>query len=223
VSFAFLQRWWYSVCRCVCRLGVLLLFRYRVWGREKVPGRGGALLVSNHQSFFDPVLVAAGLPRQVHYMARESLFRIPLFGWLIRSLNAFPLRLGGGDVRALREAVARLRRGELVLVFPEGTRTPDGRIWPLRRGVGLVARQAQVPVVPVVIEGAFEVWPRQRLCPRPGRIGVIFGEPVNWEEFGRASGQGAPERLREQLQALQVELRTRRLRTQRGEAREAER
>jgi 1-acyl-sn-glycerol-3-phosphate acyltransferase len=191
-------------------LGVLLLFGYRVWGRGKVPGQGGALLVSNHQSFFDPVLVAVGLPRQVHYMARESLFRYSFFRWLIQSLNAFPLQREGVDLHALRETVHRLRQGELVLVFPEGTRTPDGDIWPLRRGVGLLARQAEVPVVPVVIDGAFEAWPRHRLWPRPGKIGVIFGRPVSWEEFNGAGGRAATERLQMQLQALQAELRERR-------------
>jgi len=218
-----LQRWWYAACQFLCELGVLLLFRYRVWGRGKVPGRGGALLVSNHQSFFDPVLVAVGLPRQVHYLARESLFRYAPFRWLIRSLNAFPVRREGVDLGALRKAVAWLERGELVLVFPEGTRTADGGIRPLRRGVGLLARQAEVPVVPVVIDGAFEAWPRHRLWPRPGRVGVIFGEPVGWEAFSGVGGRAATERLLERLRALQVELRERRLGLSAAGGREAPR
>jgi 1-acyl-sn-glycerol-3-phosphate acyltransferase len=148
-------------------------------------------------------------------MARESLFRYALFRWLIQSLNAFPLRREGVDLHALREALSRLERGELMLVFPEGTRTPDGHIRPLRRGVGLLARQAKVPVVPVVIDGAFEAWPRHRLWPRPGKIGVIFGEPLHGEEFSGAGGRAATERLLEHLRALQVELRERRLRRRR--------
>jgi len=210
VSRSLLQRWWYRFCQFWCQLGLVMGFRYRVWGREHVPRRGGALLVSNHQSFLDPVLVAVGLPRQVHYMARRSLFRVPGFRGLIRSLNAFPVRRGGVDVSAVREAVSRLEAGELVLVFPEGTRTPDGRIQPLRRGVELLARRARVPIVPVVIDGAYEVWPRHRRWPRPGTIRVEFGPPLHWGGLEGPSLRGrAAERLGEVLRSLQAGLRRR--------------
>lgn len=198
-----LQGWWYALCQLSCQLGMTLIFHYRVWGREHVPRRGGALLVSNHQSFFDPVLVAVGLPRQVHYMARESLFHQRAFAWLIRSLNAFPLRREGVDVGAMREAVSRLRRGELVLVFPEGTRTVDGDIQPLRRGVELLARQGRAPIIPLVIDGAYEAWPRHRRLPHPGRIHVLFGAAFGLEER-EVTGS-----LAERLRCLQKQLRQR--------------
>lgn len=204
MSRGILQRWWYGFCQLWCQWGLVLGYRYRVWGREHVPRRGGVLLVSNHQSFLDPVLVAAGLPRQVHYMARRSLFRVPGFRGLIRSLNAFPVRRGGVDLSAVRETVARLGAGELVLVFPEGTRTDDGRIQPLRRGVELLARRARVPIVPVVIDGAYEAWPRSRRWPRLGTIRVEFGRPIRWQEPGRST-----ERVGERLRSLQAGLRRR--------------
>ena len=204
-----LQAWWYAFCQLWCQLAMVIGFRYRVWGPHHVPRHGGALLVSNHQSFFDPVLVAVGLPRQVHYMARDTLFRNPLFARLIRSLNAFPLRREGVDVGALRETVARLRRGELVLVFPEGTRTQDGSIQPLRRGVELLARQGEVPIIPVVIDGAHETWPRHQLLPRPGRIRVLFGRPLSLKDLAGTSGHAVAERLGERLGELQRELRRR--------------
>ena len=206
---AVLQSWWYAFCQLWCQLGMLIGFGYRTWGREHVPRRGGALLVSNHQSYLDPVLVAVGLPRQVHYMARESLFRNRAFAWLIRSLNAIPLQREGVDVGALREAVARLRRGELVLVFPEGTRTRDGAIQPLRRGVELLARQGRVAVVPVIIDGAHEAWPRQRALPRRRPVRVLFGRPVDLEDLAGAGGRGVAERLGDHLRELQRELRRR--------------
>jgi len=207
VSRGLAQRWWYLFCQFWCQLGLVLAFRYRVWGREHVPRTGGALLVSNHQSFFDPVLVAVGLPRQVHYMARQSLFQNRVFRWLILSLNAMPLRRGTVDLGALRETVARLKRGELVLVFPEGTRTPDGRIQPLRRGVELLARNSGVPIVPVVIDGAYECWPKHRSLPRRGPVRVIFGPPVAIEEL-ETRGQAARV-LRSALEGLLEDVRRR--------------
>ncbi len=202
-----LQKWWYAFCQLWCQVGMVLGFRYRVWGKEHVPPRGGALLVSNHQSFFDPVLVAVGLPRQVHYMARDTLFRNPLFARLISSLNAFPLRREGVDVGAVRETVARLRRGELVLVFPEGTRTHDGSIRPLRRGVELLARQGGVPIIPVIIEGAHQAWPRRELLPRPARIRVLFGQPLLVGRESALPGRTLVGRLEAELRALQQEVR----------------
>jgi len=201
-----LQRWWYAFCQLGCQLGLVLGFHYRVWGREHVPPRGGVLLVSNHQSFLDPVLVAVGLPRQVHYMARHSLFRKPAFAWLIRSLNAFPLRRGGVDVGAVRETVARLRRGEVVLVFPEGTRTRDGHIRRLQRGVELLARRGRAPIVPVVIDGAFEAWPRHRRWPGLGTVRVLFGPALRPQELAEGDRGGVAEILGTRLRSLQSEL-----------------
>ena len=210
MTVGLLQRWWYTFCQRCCQLGMVLGYDYRVWGREYVPRRGGVLLVSNHQSFLDPALVAAALPRQVHYMARQSLFQMRVFGWLIRSLNAFPLRRDGLDVGAVRETVARLRRGEVVLVFPEGTRTHDGHIHTLQRGVELLAREGRAPIVPVVIDGAYEVWPRHRRWPGLGPIRVLFGPPLGREEFEAAGRGRVAERLALRLRALQSELRRRR-------------
>jgi 1-acyl-sn-glycerol-3-phosphate acyltransferase len=154
------------------------LFRVRVFGRENVPRRGGALIASSHQSYLDPALVAVGLKRPVSFMARSDLFGAPLFGALIRSLGAFPVERGGADVGAFREAVRRLQHGSLLLVFPEGTRTPDGSIRPLKEGLPALAVRAGVPIVPAVIDGAFELWPRSRALFTLGRVWVAFGRPL---------------------------------------------
>lgn len=156
-----------------------LLFRIRAIGRRNVPREGGVIIACSHQSYLDPPLVGLLLPRQIHYLARASLFTGPrAFAWLMRSLNAIPVRREGGDRQSYRESVRRLRAGEAVLMFPEGTRTPDGEIGPLRPGVWNLARRAGVPVVPAVIDGAFEAWPRNRLLPRPAPIRVLFGRPI---------------------------------------------
>lgn len=165
----------HTVCRCLAAG----LFDLRFSGAAHVPRRGGALLLSNHQSFLDPVMLALPLPRPIGYMARANLFDVPVFGRLIRQLNAFPVRRGEGDVAAIREAIRRLREGRIITVFPEGTRTRDGEIGPLEPGVAMIARRAGVPVVPAVIDGAWRAWPRHRKWPRPWPIRVAYGPPLD--------------------------------------------
>ncbi len=183
------MRWWYAFCQLLCRVLFIPIFRIRVRGRRNVPETGGALIVSNHQSFFDPVLIGVGLRREVHYMARDSLFRRRIFGRLIESLNAFPIKREGVDVAAMREAISRIRQGRLVLVFPEGTRTRDGSFGTIRRGLSLISERARATVVPAVIQGAYEAWPRGAPMVRPHRIAVAFGEPITVEEQSRMTSE----------------------------------
>ena len=115
---------WYAFLQFWARILFWVFFRMRVFGRENVPADGGVIFASNHQSFLDPPLVGVGLNRQVHYMARKSLFgHSRLFKWLIESLNAFPVARDRGDVTAVRETLRRLKHGAGILVFPEATRT----------------------------------------------------------------------------------------------------
>lgn len=172
------MRPYYRFCQLVCQVTYLLLFRGRVFGTRNVPRSGGVLLVCNHQSFLDPVLATLALPRECHYMARATLFRNRFFRRLIESLNAFPIKRGTGDVGAVKETLRRLKRGALVTTFPEGTRTFDGHVAPMQTGVVLLARRAGVPIVPTLILGAYEAWPRQALLPRPAPIIVAYGEPL---------------------------------------------
>jgi len=182
-------RRWYAFCQMLCWIFFAPLFRVRVLGRENIPAAGGALIASNHQSFFDPVLIGVGLRREVDYMARASLFRNAVFRRLIVSLNAFPIKREGVDVEAMREAIARIRRGRLVLVFPEGTRTRDGSLGVVRRGLSLISERAQAPIVPAVIQGAYQAWPRGARMIRPHRIGVAFGRPISVEEQSRMTSE----------------------------------
>jgi 1-acyl-sn-glycerol-3-phosphate acyltransferase len=161
----------------------LLVFRGRVLHTERVPKTGGVLLVCNHQSYLDPVLAALALPREAHFMARDTLFRGGFFKPLIESLNAFPVKRGSADIGAIKETLKRLKNGGLITVFPEATRTEDGTIRPMQPGVVLVARKAGVPLVPTLILGAFEAWPRQAKLPRPRRVLVAYGQPVTAERM----------------------------------------
>jgi 1-acyl-sn-glycerol-3-phosphate acyltransferase len=202
-----LRRAWYAACQQVARVLFVLVFGIRVYHRDRMPKTGGVLVVANHQSFLDPVLAAVGMPRPFHPMARETLFRLAPFRWLIKSLNAFPVRRASADLGAIREAMRRLGDGATVLVFPEGTRTRDGSIGPLQAGPVMIARRAGVPIVPMVIDGAFESWPRTSPLPRPHRIRVACGHPVCVADAEKADPEAIMAGLREEMVELQAELR----------------
>jgi len=200
---------WYAACRQVARVLFCVCFGIRVYHRERLPASGGVLVISNHQSYLDPILVAVGMPRPFHPMARESLFRFLPFARVIRSLHAFPVRRSAADLAAVREAMRRLKQGAVVLMFPEGTRTRDGSIAPLHGGPVTIAARAGVPVVPAVIDGAFEAWPRARLLPRPHPIRVAFGPAVSAQEAAAGDPAALTDLLWHRMQDLQAELRRR--------------
>jgi len=199
----------YTGCQFLSQFVFILLFRMRVWGVEKLPRHGGVLLASNHQSFLDPVVVGLGLPRQLHYLARRSLFDIPLFRRLIRAVNAFPIERGKADRGAIRAAIRVLSQGRALLLFPEGTRTWDGRVGPFRPGFAMVAARAGARIVPVAIDGAFEAWPRARRLPHAGRVRVAYGEPVAPPPAEKGACAAAAEEVRGRVLALREALRHR--------------
>lgn len=171
----------YSVGRVFARIATTLVFDLKVFGVHNVPKRGGVLLLANHQSYLDPVLIGVRLHRPLSFLAKSELFENGALAWLIRSLNAFPVRQGAGDVGAVRETIRRLQEGHALVVFPEGTRTEDGEMQPLQSGFALVARKAGVPIVPVAIHGAYRAWGKGRKF-RAGPIRVSFGPPVDVAE-----------------------------------------
>ena len=161
----------------------MLLFRIRCDGREHVPSHGGALVLSNHQSHLDPVLIGLACDRRLNYLARDTLFRFAPFRWLINSLDAIPIDREGMGLGGLKETLKRLKAEEMVLIFPEGTRTIDGEVAPLKPGFCALAKRAKTPLVPVAIEGAWHAWPRSKPLPRRAVIHVRFGPPILPEEI----------------------------------------
>ena len=204
-----LRRAWYALLQQVARVLFVLIFGIRVYHRHRLPRQGGVLVVANHQSYLDPVLAAVGMPRPYHPMARASLFRVAPFRWLIRSLHAFPVRRGKADLGAVREALRRLKGGAVVLMFPEGTRTRDGSISLLHGGPIAIAARAGVPVLPMVIDGAFEAWPRTCVLPRPHTILVACGKAVSAAEAVAGQPDEVMAGVRRQMLDLQAELRRR--------------
>ncbi len=145
---------------------------------ENIPATGPVLVVPNHQTYADPILVTIPIRRPVYYMAWSRLFAIPGLGWMIRRLRAFPVDIEGHDRRATREVVRLLEAGEAVMIFPEGGRSPDGTLDPFKPGAFRLAVSLDVPVLPVTIDGGHAAWPPGRLAPRPGRITITYHPPI---------------------------------------------
>ena len=172
-------------------------FRWHVFNAERVPLTGAVILASNHASFLDPPLVGSGLHRGINYLARESLFRFPGMGALLRSWQAVPVDRDGGGAAGLKAILARLLDGGVIILFPEGTRTYDGRLQPARSGIGLVVVKSDAPVVPVRVFGTFEAFGRNHKFPRPHRIAVKFGEPMRFEKLRAEAKNCTKARLKE--------------------------
>ena len=174
------MRWWWRLSQDLSRFGSNIFWKFRCFGLENIPRTGGVLLAANHQSYLDPVLVAMVLPREMHFMARRTLFRNPAFRAIIAGYNAFAIERDSADVKGVNSAIARLEAGNILLVFPEGTRTGNGSIGPMK-SVGVIAERAAVPIVPVLIQGAYQVWPKGRVMPHFGVISLVFGKALSPE------------------------------------------
>lgn len=168
----------YSGSRILARLVGVTGFGMRCLGRERIPATGPVLVCANHQSHFDPVLVGLCSDRAMNYLARDSLFRIAGFRQLIELYDAIPIDREGTGLAGVKETLRRLKRGEMVLIFPEGSRTCDGEIGALKPGFLTLARRSHAAVLPVGIDGAFDALPRHRYLPRLANIGVSIGEPI---------------------------------------------
>jgi len=180
--------------------------RYRVFNPERVPLEGPVILASNHASFLDPPLVGSGLRRGINYLARESLFRFPVVGWVLRRWNSVPVDREGGGAKGLKAILDRLLAGGAIILFPEGTRTRDGKLQPARSGIGLTVIKSQAPVVPVRVFGTFEAFGRHLHFPRPHQVAVKYGQPM-WFEALRAEAKVCSKpRLKEIYQEVADEI-----------------
>jgi 1-acyl-sn-glycerol-3-phosphate acyltransferase len=197
------MRWSYHLAQVISRGIFELAFSGRALNTRRVPLEGPVLLLSNHQSFLDPVLVALPIPRECAFMARDTLFKQPQFSKLIRYLNAFPVKRGTADVGAIKESLRRLKRGEAVVAFPEGTRTSDGQIGSMQTGAVLLARKSSAPIVPVNIHGAYEILPRDTKRLRSGRICVSYGQVISPDDLSAMTDAEAIEEVRRQIIAMQ--------------------
>ena len=175
----------YVVLWVLSRTLAVALFGFRVRFAEPLPRSGGLLMLSSHQSHLDPLLLGLATDRRLSSLARSSLYTFKPFGFVITALDAVPIDREASTLTAMKAVIRRLQGGAAVAIYPEGTRTRDGRLGEFKSGFALLARRAGVPIVPVAIVGAFECWPRTRLLPRPGRIRLEFGRLLTADEVSR--------------------------------------
>jgi 1-acyl-sn-glycerol-3-phosphate acyltransferase len=189
----------YEILKPVARALTAVLFRLEPRGRQHVPPTGPVLLVSNHSSVLDPPLIGAACPRQLTFMAKAELFGIPLFGRFIRALNARPVRREGGDARALKEALRVLEDGRALLVFPEGTRGPEGAVREGKPGAGMLAALSGAAVVPVYISGSGRALPRGAAMVRPAKVIVRFGAPLSFARPDAGRGKARYQEMADEM------------------------
>ncbi len=198
----------YRMVQWTLPLILRMLGGFRVTGRENVPAEGGAVIASNHLSFLDPPAVGVAIARRTYYFAKSELFA-PVFGWIIRKCYAFPVERGSADTRALKNAIGLLRAGELLTMFPEGTRSRDGQVGEFDLGAALAASRAGVPIIPCALTGTEKVLPVGAWYFHRGRVAVSFGEPIDTMQFGAKPGKEELARLtkmtEEAVRALKAE------------------
>ena len=169
-----LYRWGHRLTNIFCKA----MGHLEAQGVHHIPKEGGVLLVSNHVSFLDPVIVGSAANREIHFMARSTAFDIPGIGKLISMYNAYPVNRGAPDLGALRKTISLLKAGNAVLMFPEGTRSVDGTLGKARDGACFIADRAGVPTIPVFHSGAEQMLPRSSRRLRRAKLMVTFGEPL---------------------------------------------
>ncbi|HLW34614.1 MAG TPA: lysophospholipid acyltransferase family protein, partial [Chthoniobacterales bacterium] len=186
-----------------------LFFGFRIIYRERVIQTGPVILAVNHQSFLDPPLAGNAADRAIFFLAKKSLMDLPVLGWLLPKLNVIPVNLEGGDRSALKALIRVLSHGECALVFPEGTRTPDGSLQPAEPGLGLIIAKTRAPVVPMRIFGAYDAWPIGGKIRLFRKITVVVGDPIYFsdEDFstgGKETYLKLSQRVMDAIGALQL-------------------
>jgi 1-acyl-sn-glycerol-3-phosphate acyltransferase len=192
-----LARVWARLVLGLCRV------RLVVEGRDKIRPPGPYVFLSNHQSQFDIPAAVLAIPIQFRVLAKQELFHIPIFGWALRlsGFVAIDRRNRDKAIASLDRAAERIRRGRSLLIFAEGTRSPDGRLLPFKKGAFVLAIQAGVPVVPLAIRGSRAVLPKGSLSIRPGIITVVVGDPIDPRPFSVDQKEALMTRVRSALEA----------------------
>jgi 1-acyl-sn-glycerol-3-phosphate acyltransferase len=155
-----------------------IIYRNKIYGRNRIP-KGSAILAANHTSFYDPPLLSISTPYEVYFLARKTLFDVPLFGRLIHRLNARPVSGKAQDVSVFKAMVKLMKEGKKMIIFPEGKRSVNGQLQPLKPGIALLISRSQAAVVPAYLHGTFNIWPPKKKLPKLfGKTACVFGQPL---------------------------------------------
>ena len=200
----------YNIFYNLAKLLARVFFRMRVVHPERMVESGPLILAVNHTSFFDPPLAGICSRRGVYYLARKTLLKWPFFGPLFPAMNVIPVERDGNDMSALREVIKKIKDGNGVVLFPEGTRSKDGAIQPARAGIGFVIAKTGAPVLPMRIFGAYDAFPKNSKRLHFTQITVVIGEPLVFSPGDLASAtretyQTLSDRVMEAIAALRVE------------------
>ena len=184
----------YSLSKGIART----FFNYRVIGAENIVEQGPCIIAANHASFFDPPLAGVACQRAIHYLARKSLLDWPVLGGILPELNVIPVDQKNADRSALMAAIRVVRAGGAILVFPEGTRSPDGKLQAAQPGIGMIVAKTGAPVVPMRILGSYEAFPKNQRLPRSANITITVGKSLDFskeQSFGRECYQQTSDRI----------------------------
>lgn len=185
----------YRFVRAIVRQWIRLLGGVTIVGAENIPRSGPVILAPNHRAHVDPPYLSLITPRPMHFMAKEELFKVPVLSAIIRGVGTFPVKRGVPDRAALRHAVDLLKAGQVVTIFPEGTRSEDGALRPAEKGFALIARQANAMIVPVAIEGTEKMLPKGAKRLRRAPVRITVGESLSVEGMLAAKPEGVKDAL----------------------------
>ena len=199
----------YRLVQCTLPIIIRMHGGWRVVGRENIPPQGGAVIAANHLSHLDPPTVGSALPRRTYYFAKSELFSNPVFGFMIRKCYAFPVRRGAADTTALKHAIKLLKAGELLTMFPEGTRSRTGELGEFDLGAALAASRGGVPIIPCALTGTNDIFPMGARRLHRGRVAVSFGAAIDSHQFGpkprKDDLQSITDQIEQSIRAMKAE------------------
>lgn len=201
--------WVYRVGHTLAKVIGYGFYSYRVINRERLIEEGPGIIVSNHASFIDPPMIGCAFKNELTYLARKTLIKGPVTEYLYRNMNTVPVDQEKPDMVGIRGILRAVKEGGRVLIFPEGSRTLDGELQPGQAGVGLLVAKSKVPVLPVRLFGAYEALPRGARFPRPSRITLMVGEPIDFskvevEGSGKDRYQAISDLIMSEIAALEL-------------------
>ena len=196
----------FKLVRFIVYWGFKIVYRNKIYGLSHLHP-GPALIAANHTSFLDPPIVSVCAPQEVHFLARKTLFKNPLFGLLIRKLNAHPVSGQAEDVAVFKTIVGLLKEKKKVIIFPEGKRSFDGKIGEIKPGIALLLSRTEAAIIPTYVHGTYEIWSRKHTLPKLfGRTAIVFGSPIFYKSSSGKDKKDAQRAVTEKLKKALVDL-----------------